>query len=157
MRLCGGENERDPGGRLFKGFQQGVEGLAREHVGFVDNKYLEPPFKGRIADIFLKALGVVNAAVGGPVNFLNVNGYSLCDLAAAFTLVAGLGSRPPLAVERFGENAGDCGFANPPGAGEKIGRSHLSFRSRARQNRLGRGLARHLGKQLRTVFGSKGK
>ena len=52
VRLCGGKDKDHAFRRLFQRLQQGVEGVAGEHVGFVDDKNLVATFHGRVADGF---------------------------------------------------------------------------------------------------------
>ena len=112
VRLCGGKDKDHALRRLFQRLQQGVEGVAGEHVGFVDDKNLVAAFHGRVADGFAQRAGIFNAVVGSAVDFRHVHVYALGDLAALLALVAGLWPRRVLAVERLGKNTCNGGFAH---------------------------------------------
>jgi len=153
--LGGGQDEGHPGRGLLQGLEQGVEGLAGEHVGFVDDEDLVAALDGRVADVLLEAAGVVDAPVGGAVDLDDVRGHARGDLAAVLALVAGLGRGGGLAVQGLGEDPGDGGLAHPAGAAEEVGRSHPAGLGGPGQDGLDRVLPGHLGKGLGPVLGGE--
>ena len=77
-RLGGAEDELDVFGRLFQGLQQGVEGLAGEHVDFVDDVDLESCPAGPHAGVLPQLADFVDAAVAGAVDFQHVHVLARC-------------------------------------------------------------------------------
>ena len=154
--LRGGHDEGHAGGRLFQGFQKGVEGLLGEHVRLVDDEDLVATFQRSVAHGVAQAAYVVDAAVGRAVDFHHVHEVSLRDAAAGFALIAGFSRGCMLTVQRLGENAGDGGLAYPARAAEKIGRSHTVFARGAGKDGFHHVLPDHLGKGLRPVKGREG-
>ena len=73
VRLGGAEDELHVLGRLFERLQQGVEGLAGEHVDFVDDVDLEPRTAGPDVDVLAQLADLVDAAVAGPVDLQHVD------------------------------------------------------------------------------------
>ena len=57
VRLSGGKDEDHARGRLLQGLEQGIEGAAREHVGFVDDEDLVAALHGRVADVLAQGRG----------------------------------------------------------------------------------------------------
>ena len=64
--------------RLFERLQQGVEGLAREHVDFVDDVDLEPRPAGPHVDVLPQLADFVDAAVAGAVDLQHVHVVAAC-------------------------------------------------------------------------------
>ena len=81
-------------GRLLKGLQQRVERLGREHVDFIDDVNLVATLGGAVTDRVPQFPDIVDAAVGCPVYFQDINGVSLCDFATVGALVARNGGGP---------------------------------------------------------------
>ena len=88
VRLGGGKDEDDMLGRLFEGLQQSVEGLGRQHVDFIDDVDFVATLGRPVADRFPQLADVVDAAVGGAVDFENVHRVALGDFPAVRTLIA---------------------------------------------------------------------
>ena len=72
-RLGRAEDELHMLRRLFQRLQQGVEGLAGEHVDFVDDVDLEPRPAGPHVDVLPQLADFVDAAVAGPVDLQHVD------------------------------------------------------------------------------------
>ena len=77
--------------------------------------------------VFQHFADVVDAGVGGGVDFQQVYKPPCVDVAAGLTLAAGLAFVRGFAVEAFGEDAGDGGFAHAPRAGEQVGVVQAAF------------------------------
>ena len=123
FRFGGGEDELDVRRRLFKGFEQGVEGGLTEHVGFVDDVDLEAAAGGAELGVGDEIADVVDAGVAGGVDLDDVDVIAPADGEAGGTFAAGLGGWlvGGLAVEAFGEDAGGGGFSGAAGSAEEKG------------------------------------
>ena len=119
-RLGGAEDELDVLGRLFEGFEQGVEGLGSEHVDFVDDVDLEAARLGR-TPVFcrnsrmssmpgLLAPSISRTSMSSPRAMLRQMSHWLQGTVRAL-----------FAVERLGQDAGGGGLADATGAGEQVG------------------------------------
>ena len=126
MRFRGGENENDMGRRLLQGFQQGVEGLVRKHVHFIDDIDFVLVFGGKVFDVLPELPDFVDPAVRGPVDFQHVDGNSIPDLLTGGAPVAGLRSGAFLAVESFGKDSGYRCLPDAAGSGKKVRMGHPS-------------------------------
>ena len=105
LRLGGGENEEHALGRLFERFQQRVRSFLGELVGFVQDDHAVAPPGGGVADHLAQLADLVNAAIAGRVDFHDVQRATGGDVAAEAALIARLGRRPLLAVQRLGQDA----------------------------------------------------
>ena len=117
----GGENEDNAFGRLFESFQQRVRGFVGELVRFVEDHDFVAARSGRVADHLAQLADLVNAAVGGGVDFEHVERSAGGNFAAGVAGVVGLGGGALRAIERFGEDAGGGGLADAADAGKNIG------------------------------------
>ena len=157
VRLGGGEDEDHARGRLLQRLEQGIEGAAREHVGFVDDEDLVAALHGGVADVLAQGAGVFHTVVGGAVDLGDVHMAALGDLAALVALVAGLGARRMAAVEGLGEDAGDGGLAHAARAAEQIGGGDPVFGGGTGEHGLDHVLSGDLGKGLGAVFCGEGE
>src|SRR5262249_32431447 len=121
LYVGGRENEFDMFGRLLQGLQQGVEGLGRQHMNFIDNIDLVARAAGAVLDVAADLAPFVNAAVAGAVDLEHVDVIAAGDALADFALAAGRRGRAVDAVERFRQDAGRGRFADAAGAGEEVG------------------------------------
>ncbi len=118
LGLGGGHHEDDVIRWLFEGFEERVEGGVGDLVGFVEDVDLVFIARGAVARGVAKLTDFVDAAVGGGVNFDDVDGVALADFEAALADVAGLGGGAEsgadfgAAVEGRGEDAGDGRLAD---------------------------------------------
>ena len=121
VRIGGGKDEFDVFGRLFQRFQHRVERAFGEHMHFVDD--IDFVFAGgrRVLGVFQYFADVVDAGVGGGVDFQQINVASGVDLRTALAHAARLAVLRIFAVQAFGENAGDGGFAYAARACEQVG------------------------------------
>ena len=90
LGLRGGEHEDDVIGRLFQRFEQGVESGVGDLVRFVENVDFETVAGGAIAGSLAKFADFVDAAVGGGVDFDDIDGIAGADFGAGFADAAGL-------------------------------------------------------------------
>ena len=113
-----GHHEDDVVGWFFEGFEERVEGGVGDLVGFVEDDDFEAVASGPIAGGIAEFTNLVDTAVGGGVDFQDVDGVALANFKAGvadeagFGGWAGLGADGGLAVEGGGEDAGDGGFAD---------------------------------------------
>jgi hypothetical protein len=129
----GAEDEFHVRGRLFHGLEQGVEGLAREHVDFVDDvDFVAGLVGGGQAGVGDELSGLVDGAVGGAVDLDDVQvvaahdgpGHALLDALVGVGVgvvggwAVGDGER---GVEGAGEESGHGGLADAAGPGEEVG------------------------------------
>ncbi len=156
--LGGRHHEDDVGRRLLECLQQGIESCVSNLVCFVEDVHLEAIACGRVAGSVAKFAYLVDAAVGGSVDFDDIDSIALADFSAGFTYRAWL-RRWPLgranlvaAVERHGQDAGDGGFADAAMAGKNISVRYPVLAEGVKQGTGHVILAGHIGESLRTVF-----
>ena len=115
--LGGGEQELHMRRRLFKRLQQGVEGLLRQHVHFVDDVDLVAGRDGAVAHAFDQFAHVVDAGARGRVHLDDIDVAVLGDGLAVVADAARIDRRAALAVgadavECPGDDAGGRGLAD---------------------------------------------
>ena len=88
---------------------------------FVDDVDLVFACRGRVLGVFQHFADVVDAGVAGGVDFQQVHKPPRINGLAGGALPAGFAVLGVFAVEAFGENAGDGGFAYAACACEQIG------------------------------------
>ena len=145
------KNEFNERWRLLQSFQESVKGVLGDLMDFVDNVDLKPTFGGLVSDILDNLPNLVDTAIGSPVNFVNIHGTPVEDLAALRALVAGVRRRAFLAIEGFGQNTRCRGFPHTPHAGKQIGVGDPARRHSVTQNPCDMILAGDLSKTLRTL------
>ena len=121
MRIGGGKDKFDVLGRFFQRFEHGVERGFGQHVHFVDDVNLVFACGGRVLGVFQHFTDVVYACVAGGINFQQIHKSSRINGLASGALPAGFAVLGVFAVQAFGENAGDGGFAYAARACEQIG------------------------------------
>ena len=93
LRLRGGEHEDDVVGGLLQGFEEGVEGCVGDLVGFVKDVDFEAVPGRTVAGGLAEFADFVDAAVGGGVDFDDVDGVTGSDFGAGLADSAGFGNR----------------------------------------------------------------
>lgn len=88
------QDKDDMGRRLFQCLQQSIEGFRRQHVDFVDNVYLTPPFRRHELHRLAKLANVFDAAVRRGVDFCHVQRLAACNVTAYAAVVAGCAVGP---------------------------------------------------------------
>ena len=158
--LGGGEDEFDVLGRFFQRFQQGVEGVHRQHVHFVDDIDFVAGRCSAVADAVNNLPDVADPGARGGVHLQHVDMAAFGDGAAGLAHQARLGCRPPCAirpdaVQPLGDDPGRGGFTGSPDAShdERVGDpvGHKGVLQRA-HHRL---LPDEVGKGFRPVFARK--
>ena len=120
LGLRGRHHEDDMIGRLLERLQQRVERGIGDLVRLVEQVDLVAIARGPVARGVAQLADLVDAAIGGRVNFDDVDRVARADLEAAFTHLAGLGRWPDrgpnrvAAVQRTREDTCDRRFADAP-------------------------------------------
>ena len=154
FRARGGENEDDALGRLFESFQQRVRSFVGELVRFVEDHHFVAARGRSVTNHFAQLANLVDAAIGGGVDFENVERSAGGNFAAGVAGVVRLGGGTLHAVERLGEDARGGGFAHAAHAGKNVG-VRDAIRFDGVRERLGDVLlADNFGECLRAIFSS---
>ena len=157
LHLGGGEEEFDVRWRFLERLEQSVEGVAREHVDFVDDVDLVARADRGIAHRLDDLADVVDAGVAGGIHLDDVDMAPLGDGDAGFADAAGIdggaaGSVGADAVERLGDQPRSRGLADPAHAGHQKGMRQPVARDGVGQRADHGLLPDQLGKGLRAVF-----
>ena len=118
----GGEDEHHMLRRLLHDFQQRVEALRRDHVGFVENENLVAVAGGGESGTFAQFAGIVHTVVRSGVDFHHVDGTGAAcgEVLAAFAFAARVRGRAFRAVDATRENACGTGFAAAARTGKQV-------------------------------------
>jgi hypothetical protein len=116
-----GEEKKDVRRGFLQGFEQSVKRLGCEHMDFINDVNLETTAAGHIFDVVSKLADLINASIGGAIDFKHVQPDAFCNLLARLTGVAWRWGRTLLTVHGFGHNPCYRSLANAPGAGKKKG------------------------------------
>ncbi len=158
LGLGGGHHEDDVVGWFLQRLKQGVERRVGDLVGFVEDVDFEAVARGAVAGGVAELADFIDAAVGGGVDFDNVDGRAGADFEAGVADFAGFGrgaggrADGVAAIERAGQNAGDGGFADAAMAGEDVAMGDAVLRERVHQGHGDVVLAGDVGEPLRAVF-----
>lgn len=115
--VSGRHDENDVLGRFFESFQKGVGGGFSQHMDLVDNVYLVFPFCRGDDGFFAELADIVDAGVGGGVDFDDVE-------ITVFELVVEI-------VDSVSKNPGNGGFTGATRADEEIGVGDFTLFERA--------------------------
>ena len=152
MDLGGGEDEFYVSGRFFQCFQEGVEGLGREHVDFVDDVDFEFSTGWGVRDAVAQVLDLPDATVRGAVDLEDVEAASFLDFLADIVVGVEVCLRAVGTVEGFGEDAGGGGFSDAPGADKEKGVGEAAFGDGVGEGADNMFLADQFGKGAGAVF-----
>jgi hypothetical protein len=148
----GGEEEKDMGRRLFQGLEKGIEGFRREHMDFINDVDFEPSGTGHILNIFPKLTDLINASVGGPIDFKDIHGNTFSDFVARSADIAWRRGRALVTVHGLGHNAGHRRLPDPSGAGKQERMRHLVGPDSVLEGLRDVTLSHDFLKGLRTIF-----
>ncbi len=148
MGFSGSQDKAHMAGRLFQSLEQGVEGIAREHVGFINDDHFVPAVQWSITHIFGQFANMVHTSVRSAVDLGHIKAGALGNLTAELTYIAGFRSRSLTAVDSLGQYSGHSGLANSSGPAEHIGWSHLALGCGPGQDLSDCLLSHYLGKEL---------
>ena len=121
LRIGGGEEEFHMRGRFLEGLQQRVERGRREHVDFVDDVDFELRRGGRKLGGLAEVAHLLDAVVARAVDFEDVERAAFGDFLAARVGLVDVHLGAAGAVQAFGEDARDGGFARAARAAEEVG------------------------------------
>ena len=154
LGLRGGHHEDDVAGRLFQRFQQRIEGRVGDLVGFVENVDFEAVARRTVARGLAQFADLVDAAIGGGVDFDHVHRVAGANLGAGIANAAGLGHRlvGRAAVQRHGQDARDRRLADAAMSAEDVAVRDALLRDGILQRAGDVFLADHVGEFLRPVF-----
>ena len=158
LGLGGRHHEDDVRGRLFEGLEQSIEGRFGDLVRLVEDVDLVAVTGRCVPSGIAQFANLIDTAIGGCVDFDDVDCVTLTNLGARFAHAAGLGGRPVRAadlapaVERLGEDAGDGGFADAAMPGKDIAVGDAVLGQSVQQRPRDVVLAGNVGETLRTVF-----
>src|SRR5260370_29780783 len=154
LGLRGGEHKHDVVGRLFQRLEQRVERGICDLVRFIENVDLETVSGWTIPCAFAQFTDFVNAAVGGGVDFDDIDSVAGANLGARFAYAAGLGNRLIFrtAIQGHGQNARHRGLPDAAMSAEDVPVGAASLFNGVLQRAGDVLLSNDLGELLRTVF-----
>src|SRR5579864_5405964 len=154
LRLGRGEHEDDVVGRFLQSLEESVESSVGDLMGFVEDVDFETVASRAISGGFAKFADFVDAAVGGGVDFNDVDRISGANFSARFADSAGFWDRAVFgaAVQRHGQDAGDRRLANTAMPAEDVAMGGTSLFDGVLQRTGNVLLSDDLGEPLRTVF-----
>ena len=121
VRVGGGQDKFQILGRLFQGFEHGVERRVAQHVHLVDHEDLEAALHRFVNRLLQQLLHLVHAPIGGGVQLGVIHKPTGIDLGAGRTHATRFGGDTGFAIQGFGQDARHRGLAHTPRAGEQIG------------------------------------
>ncbi|MNC01835.1 hypothetical protein D3C75_491900 [compost metagenome] len=152
LRIRGGQQELHIGRRLFQGFEQRIEAVARQHVHLIDEVHLEAAAGRAVLHVVQQLAGVFHLGARGRIDLQQIDEVALIDLTAGVAYAARVAADPLLAVEALGQDAGDGGLADPAGAAQQVGMMQPSLIQGIGQGGQHMLLANHLFKRMGAPF-----
>ena len=158
LGLGGGHHEDDVVGRFLERFEESIEGGVGDLVRLVEDVDFVLVARGAVSGGVAEFADLVDAAVGGGVDFDDIDGVAGADLGAGLTDFAGLGGGADIAadgvaaVKRHGEDAGNGGLADAAMAAEDVAVGDAVLGERVHQGHGDVILANDIGEALRTIF-----
>src|SRR5216683_7459791 len=119
LRFGGCQDNLDVRWWLFDGFQQCIEGLVGELVGFVDDVDLEPITGRTITQIFDDRAGVVDFTVSRAINLNHIERIAGANLLACRAIPAGFRGGPLCTIQAARQNPRRGGLADPANPGKQ--------------------------------------
>ena len=141
--------------RFLQRLEQGIEGLGREHVHFIDNVDLVARPAGARAHGQTHLADLVDAAVAGRIHLDNVHILARGDALADLALVARGGRRASNAVEGASEDARGRGFADATRSGEQVSVSDTAGLDGVAERASDGFLADEVGEGVRAIASGK--
>ena len=136
--------------RLFEGFEERVEGVAREHVHLVDEVHLVTPPCRRVENVLQQFARILDLGARRRVDFQQIDKTAVGDLPASAAHPTGCRGDALLAVEAFGNEPGERGLAHAAGARQQVGMMEPIAAQRVDQGTQHVLLPDHLFEGLRT-------
>ena len=143
------------GGGSSSVFSKRVEGLIGQLMRLVDDVNLEAIARGPVAEVLDYRAGVIDFAIGGAVDFGNIERAAGANFETSGAFAARIRSRTGRTIEASREDARGGGLTDPANSGEQ-----KRMRDSAALQRLGQGsgdmlLADQLAEAFRTPFASE--
>ena len=152
LRIRGCKNKFDMRRRFFQRLEHGIEGIARQHMHFVDDEHLETPAGGRVERTFQQIAHVIDLGIGRRIELDQIHETPGVDFGAGRALAARGCRDSSLAVEGLGDDSRQRGLAHSAGAGQQIGMMQSILRKRIADGTNHMLLADQLGKVSRAPF-----
>ena len=143
-------------GRLFQGLQEGVERVARELVGFVDDVHLVLTLGRREPDLFAQVAHLVDTPVARGVDLDEVEEPPLADADAVLAGVARVTVLRLRAVHGLRDDPRDRCLADASRTGEEVRVGDLTVRDGVLEGPGDMLLTHDLGEGLRAVTAVEG-
>ncbi len=121
LRIRGGQQKFHVRWWFFKGFQQCVKAVTREHMHLVDQVDFKAPRRRCVLNVVQQLPGVLDLGTGSRIHFYQINESILCDRHTGTACTTGLRADARITIEAFGQNTGNSGFPHTPGTGKQIG------------------------------------
>ena len=121
LRVGGGEQELHMRGRLLEGLEQRVKSRRGEHVNFVNDVDFVRSGGRRVFAGLAEFAHLFHAVVAGPVDLDHIERPAFGDFEAAGIVIAEVHLGSAGAVQAFGEDAGDGGFARAARPAKQVG------------------------------------
>ena len=80
MRLCRRQDKLDKGRRLFQGFQERIEGILGDLVNFINDINFKSALGRLVPDVLDNLSNLVDAAIGGAIDLLEIARNSFFSL-----------------------------------------------------------------------------
>ena len=120
VRIGGGQHKLQILGRLFQGFEHGIERGVAEHVHLVNHEDFEAPLHRLVSGLFEQLLHLIHASVRCRVQFGVINKSACINVYAGRTHATRLVCDASFTVQGLGQNTRHRGFAHAACAGEQI-------------------------------------
>jgi len=107
-------------GRFFERLQHRIECVARQHVHFIDDVYLETTDSGYVERVFQKVAHVIDLRVRRRIELYQVYKAPAVNRETRAALTARRCGDTGFAIKRFCDDARERGFADAARAGKQI-------------------------------------
>ena len=118
LRVGGCQNEFHVFWWFFQRFEHGIKGAFGKHVHFINDVHFVAPHRGCILGVLQDFADIINACVGCRINFQHIHIAARINLSAAIACAARFAMLHMRAIEAFGQNPRNRGFAHATGACE---------------------------------------
>ena len=119
--------------RLFEGLEQRVGSFVGEHVRFIEDDHLVASADRRVPHHIAQLANLVDASIGGGIDFQHVQRTARGNLAARIALIARRRCGSVNAIQRFGQNSGRGRLSHAPRARKNISVRHAAALKRILQ------------------------
>ena len=120
LRFCRRENEHEVVRWLLERFQECVERKNGEHMGFIDDEDLLATASGNESGGLTQISDLLDAPVAGGIDLNDIDIRARRDRPAVLAFHTGMTVRSLVAVQGFGQNAGDSCLAGTLGTSKQV-------------------------------------